>query len=80
MQFFISSLKQSIIFMRCSLRSHSCSSGLLGYPGLAIVGDLGSDGFILHWLLLIIFLHLPFTIWLSLGLAALGVMGLSMTP
>ena len=34
---FISSLKASIIFIRLDLRSFSCASGVLGYPGLAVV-------------------------------------------
>ena len=42
---------------------------MLGYSGLAVVGDLSSDSVILHWLLLIMFLHLPLAIWLSLVLA-----------
>ena len=50
---------------------------MLGYPGLALVGELGSDDAILLWLLLIMFLHLPFAIWLSLVLAGLGVLGSS---
>lgn len=70
---FISFLKVSIIFMRWDLRSQSCSSGVLDYPLLAVLGELGSNGAILHWLLLIMFLHLPFAIWLSLVLAGLGV-------
>jgi hypothetical protein len=53
------SLKAS---MTLDLRSKSCFSGVLGYPGLAVVGTLGSDRVILHWLLLIIFLCLSFAI------------------
>ena len=45
----ISSLKSSIIFMRWDSRSESCSSDVLGHPGLAVVGELGSDGARLHW-------------------------------
>jgi hypothetical protein len=29
--------------MRCDFKSESCFSGVLGYPGLAVVGELGSD-------------------------------------
>jgi hypothetical protein len=39
----------------------SCFSGMLGYPGLAEVGVLGSDDG--EWFLLVRFLRLPFTIW-----------------
>jgi hypothetical protein len=40
--------------MRWGLRSYSSSSGILGNPGLAVVGELDSDGAMLHWLLLIV--------------------------
>ena len=46
---------------------------MLVYPGLAVVGKLGSDDGKVYWLLLLIVLHLPLTIWLSLVLAGLGV-------
>jgi hypothetical protein len=49
--------------------------GVLGYPGFVVVEELGSPGVILHWLLLIMFLSLPFAIWLSLVLAGLIVPG-----
>ena len=39
----MSFLKSSIIIMRCDFKSESCFSGVLGYPGLAVVGELGSD-------------------------------------
>lgn len=41
--------------MKWDLRLESYSLGMLGHPGLAVVGwwVLGSDGAILHWLLLI---------------------------
>jgi hypothetical protein len=29
--------------MRCDFKSESCFSGVLGYPGLAVVEELGSD-------------------------------------
>jgi len=45
---------------------------VLGYPGLAVVRELGSEGAKLHWLLFI-HLCLSLTIWLSLVLTGLGV-------
>ena len=33
--------------MTCAFISNSCFSGVLGYPGLAVVGELGSDDAIL---------------------------------
>ena len=51
----------------------SCFSGVLGYPGLAVVEELGSDGAMLPWFLLVMFLHLPFSIHLSLVLVGLAV-------
>ena len=41
---------------------------MLGYPGLAVVGELGSDDVMLPWFLLETFLHLPFAILLFLVL------------
>jgi hypothetical protein len=41
-QLFISALKASIIFMRWNFMSESCFLGVLGYPGLAAVGELCS--------------------------------------
>jgi hypothetical protein len=29
--------------MRCNFKLESCFSGVLGYPGLAMVEELGSD-------------------------------------
>jgi hypothetical protein len=46
---------------------------MLGYPGLAVVGELGYDGAKVYWLLLLMFSHLPFAIFLSLVLTSLGV-------
>ena len=46
---------------------------MLGYPGFAVVGELGSDGAMLPWFLLVMFLCLPFAIWLSLVLAGVAV-------
>ena len=40
---FMSFLKSSISFMRCEFKSKSCFSGVLGYPGLAVLGEVGSD-------------------------------------
>jgi hypothetical protein len=40
---FMSFLKSSIIIMRCYFKSESCFSSVFGYPGLAVVGELGSD-------------------------------------
>lgn len=45
------------------------------YEGLAVVGELSSDGPLLHWFLLIMFLYLPFAIWLSLLLPGQCVLG-----
>jgi len=70
----------SIIFMRWDLKSESCSSCGWGYLELAVVEELGSDSAILHWLLLIMFLGLPFTIWCSLVLAGLGVLDCHRKP
>jgi hypothetical protein len=40
---FMSFLNSSIIIMRSYFRFKSCFSGVLVYPGLAMVGELGSD-------------------------------------
>jgi hypothetical protein len=37
------SLKSSASIMRYDFKSESCFSSVLGYPGLAVVGVLGSD-------------------------------------
>jgi hypothetical protein len=63
----------SIIFMSCDCRSESCFSGVLGYPWLVVMGELGSYGVEWDWFLLLMFLCLPFTIWLSLVLTGLAV-------
>jgi hypothetical protein len=52
--------------------------GVLGYPGLAVVGVLSSDDAQWSWFLLLIFLHLPLTIWKSLVLDDLVVSGWSL--
>jgi hypothetical protein len=49
--------------MRYDFKSESCFSGVLGYPGLAVVGTLGSDDAEWSWFLSVKFLCLPFTIW-----------------
>ena len=64
----MSFLKSSITFMRYDFNSKSCFSSMFGQPGLAVVGELDSDDIMQPWFLLVIFLCLPFTIWLSLVL------------
>jgi hypothetical protein len=49
--------------MRYGFKSESCFSGVLGYPGLAEMGVLGSDDSQWFWFLLVSFLPLPFAIW-----------------
>ena len=49
--------------MRYDFKSESYFSGVLGYPGLAIVGVLGSYDAMWSWFLLVSFLSLPFAIW-----------------
>jgi hypothetical protein len=56
--------------MRCDFKSESCFSGVLRYPGLAVVGELGSDD--AKWPYFLLFLYLPFTIWLFVVLAGLA--------
>lgn len=53
---------------------------MLGYLGLAIVGELGSSSGKLHWFLLLIFVCLHFAIWLSLVLTDLGGLDCSRPP
>jgi len=53
------------------MRFKICFLGVLGYSWLAAVGEMGSEGAILHWLLLIIFLPLPLAVWLPLVFADL---------
>jgi hypothetical protein len=48
--------------MRYAFKSGSSFSGVLGYPGLAEVGVLGSDDGEWSWFLLVRFLHLLFAI------------------
>ena len=77
----MSFLKSSISIIKCDFKFISCFSGVLGYPGLAVVGQLGSNGAMLPWFLLAMLLCLPFAIWLSLVLAGVAVSdgGLSVT-
>lgn len=42
-QLFMSFLKSSNIIMSCDFKSKCCFSGVLGYPGLAVMGELDSD-------------------------------------
>jgi hypothetical protein len=49
--------------MRYNFKSESCFSSVLGYPGLTVVGILGSDDGEWSFFLLVRFLHLPFVIW-----------------
>ena len=71
MSFFCSSSS----IMTSDFKSKSCFSGVLGHPGLAIVGELGSDAAILPRFLLVTFLHLTFAIFSSLTLVGLVVTG-----
>jgi hypothetical protein len=61
-ELFMPFLKSSIIIMRCDFQSECCFLGMLGYPGLAVVGELGSDDAKQPWFLWVRFLYLPFTI------------------
>ena len=51
----------------------SLFSGVLLYPGLAVVGEAGSDDTKVYWLQLFMLFHLPLTISLSLVLGGLSV-------
>jgi hypothetical protein len=42
-ELFLSFLKSFILFMRWDFRSECSFSGVLGYPGLVVVGELDSD-------------------------------------
>ena len=46
---------------------------MLGYSGLALVGELGSSVVKIYCLLLLMYLCLPHTIWLSLVLTGLNI-------
>ena len=56
-------LKSSTSIMRYDLKSESCFSGVLGYPGLIVVCVLGSYDAEWSWFLLVIFIQLSFAIW-----------------
>jgi hypothetical protein len=45
--------------MRYDLKSKPCFKGMLGYPGLTVVGVLGCDDAEWSWFLLVSFLSLP---------------------
>ena len=55
-------LNQSLAFLVC-----------WGYPGLTVLGELGSDDAKELWFLLLMFFPLPLGIWLSLVLAGLAI-------
>jgi hypothetical protein len=61
-ELFMPFLKSPIIIMRCYFKSESCFSSVLGYPGLSLVGQLGSDDAKWPWFLLLMFLRLPLAI------------------
>lgn len=69
----MSTLRSPIIFMRRDFRSESCLSGVLGYPGLAVVRKMSFDCAKWHWCLLLMFLSLSLIIWLSQVLTGLTV-------
>ena len=52
-------LMSSTSIKRYDFKSESCILGVLGYPGLAELGVLGSDDGEWSWFLLVRFLHLP---------------------
>jgi hypothetical protein len=58
----ISFLKSYIITMRSEFRSSFCFSGVIVYPGLAMVGEFVSDDAKKPWFLLLLFLCLPLAI------------------
>lgn len=68
----MSFLKSSIIMMLCDFKSEFCLSGVFGNPGLAAVGELGSDDSMVSWFLLLGFLVLILAIWLSLILVGIA--------
>ena len=68
----------STSIMKYDFKSESCFSDVLGYPGLSVLGVLGSDDSEWSWFLLVGFLGLPFTIWQSLVLDILAVSGCSL--
>ena len=64
--------------MRYGFKPESCFLGVLGYPGLAVLGVLGFDDAEWSWFLLVRFLHFPLAIWKSLLLDVLAVSGSSL--
>jgi hypothetical protein len=52
-------LRSSIHIMRYDFKSESPFSGMLGYPGLSVLGVLGSDDAEWSWFLLVRFLGFP---------------------
>lgn len=53
---------------------------MLGHPELAVMGGLGSEDAKWSWYLpLLMFLHLPLIIWLSLVLAGLALFDSGLT-
>jgi hypothetical protein len=69
----MSFLMSSTSIRRYDFNSEPCISGVLGYPGLAEVGVLGSDDVESSCFLLVSFLRLPFAIWYSLELVVIVV-------
>lgn len=59
--------------MRWDLRSLSWSGDILGYPALALMEELGSDGADLDWVLSLLILCLLLSVWFSLVLSGLSV-------
>jgi hypothetical protein len=49
--------------IRHQFKSESYFTGVLGYPGLTVVGVLGSDDVEWFWFLLVRFFCLLFAIW-----------------
>ena len=52
-ELFMSFLKSSTSIMRCDFKSSSCFFCVLGHPGLAVVGELGSEDSKQPWFLLV---------------------------
>jgi hypothetical protein len=65
----------STIIMRYAFKSGSRFLGVLGCPGLAEVGVLGSDDGECSWFLLVRFLSQPFAIWSTLESVVIVVSG-----
>ena len=59
--------------MKYDFKSESCFSDVLGYPGLSVLGVLGSDDSEWSWFLLVMILGLTFAIWKSLALVVIAV-------